>query len=140
MNEWIFILIIIVGSTLYYFYKGYLNDKELKRLSKNRGVITKAEFIYILEKKNYEAKWIGKLYDQIADYVPKHNFTMSPMDKLVDQYRIDDEDLVDLALKLFLERNGYEASKEDIKKAEKQGASILTFEGILFFITHEMHQ
>lgn len=139
MNVWIFILAIILVIGLYSWHKSNQQDKILRQKSKKRGVVSKQLFIETLEKRQFEKMWIEKLYDIIVDYVPKSDFTMAVDDKLVDDYRIDDEDLVDIANELFLERNGFKAKEVDFRKAETRGASIHTFEGILLFITREKY-
>ena len=140
MNEWIFILIILVCVGLYSIYKTNRNDRKLKKKSDKRGIISRSDFVKTLEEKNYDIEWIEKLYDRISDYVPKKDFSMAPTDNLVEEYRIDDEDLSDIANELFEERNGIKPNRNDTEKAEKYGASIKTFEEILLYITRERYQ
>ena len=139
MNEWIFILTFLTATCIVSFHKMRMSDKKLKERSKQRGFISKNKFVNQLEKKGFERKWISRLYDIISDYIPKE-FTMSVDDELVEDYKIDDEDLVEIAKDLFIKRNGFEAKELHIGKAEQQGATIRTFGGILSFITLEKYQ
>lgn len=137
---WIFVLVIILAIGLYSWYRSNELAKALIHKSMKRGVVSKLLFIETLEKRNFEKLWIDKLYDIIEDYVPRSDFTMSVDDNLINDYRIDDGDLEDILNQLFLERNGFELKEVDIRKAEKFGARIDTFEGVLLYITHEKYQ
>lgn len=135
MDFWIYIVLLVIGVIFFLIYLSNIRSNRLIEKSKKRGVISKEEFIIELEKKGFERELIDKLYDQIKFYTPTKNFTMSPDDKLVDDYGIIDEDLEEIAQIIFKERNGIGPTEVDYKIAEKNGATINTFEGILIFAT-----
>ena len=140
MKTWQLIILIAIFAFFYFSYLSYRRQSKLIKKTKLRGNISKSDFINYLTLKGFEEKWISKLYDSILVYVPRKKFSMSPEDNLIDDYKILDDDLVDIAMNLYLERNGKKATQKEIDEAENRGASILTFEGILIFIHKDTHQ
>ena len=140
MSNWIFIIIIVLIIAFVSLIRSYYFDKKLKTKSLKRGEISKTEFIEVLASKGYEKEWIDKLYDRVKIYAPKKHFSMSPDDSLVEDYRIHEPDILDIADELYEERNSERATEEEYIMAEKIGATIYTFEGILKFITRKFYQ
>ena len=140
MSDWTFIIIIVLIVAIYSIIRSHYFDKKLKTKSENRGPISKDEFINVLVAKGYEKEWIDKLYVRVEIYVPKKSFTMSPDDSLVTDYRIHEPDILDIVNELYEERNGRRATEEEYIMAEKIGATIYTFEGILKYITRKFYQ
>lgn len=64
--------------------------------AETRGEVSRYFFVKYFEKKDVDI-----LYDEILTYVPHKGFSMHPEDNLVDEYEINDEDLMEIAEKIY---------------------------------------
>jgi len=137
MNIWILIGIALGIGILVYVVISVGQRKELQAISSKREHISERQFLDHFIELGYDEDITLELRNQIKFYVPKRDFSMSPTDGLTEMYRADEEDLVDIAMKLFEKKHNVKPNKLDIALADKNDATIDTFEGILKFVHQE---
>lgn len=87
-----------------------LNKKWVKLLEEqfnSRPKLTYKEFsAQVLSEHSFEGVSIKLVYDKVLDYLPKNlDKNIYPYDDLINDYRIDDEDLGDLMISIFKDLN-----------------------------------
>lgn len=127
------VLILSIGGWVNY----RIRNNSLRYKAETRGEISRDFFVKYFEKKGFAKRDIDILYDEILTYVPHKGFSMHPKDNLVDEYEINDEDLMEIAEKIYEDKFNKRATKKQSIIAEVAGASIQTFEGVLIFVSKD---
>ena len=130
-------LLVIISTLAIYLLIGWLwmmqNDRRLLAKQKKRTPLPKEAFkeIYIMQ--GYIKSVVQDLYNEVKSYVPKH-FNLDPGDDLSEDYKIDEGDLEELAIKYFKTVRNREPLSEDFRIFNLENKALYTFEGLLAFV------
>ena len=139
-----FLPIILLGFVicvpLYFIWKGIRereseHKKRIARKREGRINLSKSEFVLYYRESGFDEVLVARLYFDISERFDKKLHPLHPDDLLLEDLKIDEEELDDIAIKYFKEINDREPTADDTKRFNENGNRKLKFEDLLIFVT-----
>lgn len=97
-------------------YRGRTFHADNQELRDRRVELARESFLKQVDQRGYNLFWAGELYDEILPYLPSHDPSLSPEDRLYHDIGVDEEDLHDILKDLFKKAQGRTLAKEDSER------------------------